>query len=292
MLGNYLIGLREGLEASLVVTILIAYLVRSDRRHLLPRIWSGVALAVAVSLAFGALLTFGPRGLTFEAQEAIGGALSIVAVGFVTWMIFWMARAARGLGGELRGQIDRAAEAGRWSLAAVAALAVGREGLETALFLWAATQTATGAHTVSTVPAWQPLTGAALGLTTAVALGYLLYRGAIRINLSTFFAWTGGFLIVVAAGVLGYGVHDLQEAAILPGLNALAFDVSGTVDEGSWYGTVLKGVLNFSPQTTWLQALAWLAYLTATMTAFLRGVRRRSRPPAPVAAPVRDQQPV
>jgi high-affinity iron transporter len=291
MLGNYLIGLREGLEASLVVTILIAYLVRSQRRHLLPRIWGGVALAVAVSLAFGALLTFGPRGLTSEAQEAIGGTLSIVAVGFVTWMIFWMGRAARGMGSDLRGQIDRAADAGRWSLAAVAALAVGREGLETALFLWAATRTATGALTDSTVPAWQPLTGAALGLATAVVLGYLLYRGAIRINLSTFFTWTGAFLVVVAAGVLAYGVHDLQEAGILPGINALAFDVSGTLDEGTWYGTVLKGVLNFSPQTTWLQAVTWLIYLVTTMTVFLRGVRRRNRPPAGATSSRQDKQP-
>jgi high-affinity iron transporter len=281
MLGNYLIGLREGLEASLVVTILVAYLVKSGRTHLLPRIWAGVAAAVAVSLAFGAVLTYGPRGLTFEAQEAVGGTLSILAVVLVTWMIFWMARAARGLAGELRGQIDRAADAGRWSLAAVAALAVGREGLETALFLWAATETATGRATASTVPAWQPLTGAALGLLTAVMLGYLLYRGAVRINLSRFFTWTGGFLIVIAAGVLGYGIHDLQEAGILPGLNSLAFDVSGTVDEGSWYGTVLKGVFNFSAQTTWLQATAWTLYLAVTMTLFLRGVRRRARAQAP-----------
>jgi len=290
MLGNYLIGLREGLEASLVVTILIAYLVRSGRSHLLPRIWAGIALAIGVSLAFGALLTFGPRGLTFQAQEAIGGSLSILAVAFVTWMIFWMAGAARGLGGELRGAVDRAADAGRWSLAVVAALAVGREGLETALFLWAATQAATGAHTVAAVPAWQPITGAVLGLATAVAVGLLLYRGAVKVNLTRFFTWTGAFLVVVAAGVLAYGVHDLQEAGILPGLSSLAFDVSAHVDEGSWYGAVLKGVLNFSPQTTWLQAVVWLLYLVVTMTFFLRGVRRRAA--APASSPsTREKQP-
>jgi len=292
MLGNYLIGLREGLEATLVVTILIAYLVKSERTHLLPRIWAGVGVAVLVSLAFGALLTYGPRGLTFQAQEAIGGSLSIVAVGFVTWMIFWMRRAARGLAGELRGQIDRAAEAGRWSLVVVAALAVGREGLETALFLWAATQTATGANTVSTVPAWQPLTGAVLGIATAVVLGYLLYRGAVKINLTKFFTWTGAFLIVVAAGVLAYGVHDLQEAGILPGLNSLAFDVSSHVDEGSWYGALLKGVFNFSPQTTWLQAVVWTVYLVVTMTLFLRGVRRPGTAQTSARPRPADKQPV
>jgi high-affinity iron transporter len=278
---NYLIGLREGLEAALVVSILIAYLVRSQRRTLLPRIWAGVAIAVLVSLGFGFALFYGPRGLTFEAQEAIGGILSIVAVGLVTWMIFWMARAARALSGELRGQIDQAAEGGWFALVLVAMLAVGREGLETALFLWSATE----AVTRDSGATWQPLVGAALGIATAVVLGYLIYRGAITINLSRFFTWTGGFLIVVAAGVLSYGIHDLQEAGILPGLNTLAWDVSGTVDPSSWYATVLKGVFNFSPATTVLEAVVWLLYVVPTMTLFLRGVRRRSAPAARTQTP-------
>jgi high-affinity iron transporter len=285
VLANYLIGLREGLEAALVVSILVAYLVRTGRRHLLGRIRLGVGIAVAASLAFGAALTYGPRGLTFEAQELIGGSLSLVAVCFVTWMIFWMARAARGIAGELRGRIDVAAEGSVWSLALVALLAVGREGLETALFLWAATQAGTRDGDTAT---WEPLLGAGLGLATAVVLGYLLYRGAIRINLTKFFTWTGVFLIVVAAGVASYGVHDLQEAGFLPGLNTIAFDVSGTIDPTSWYGTVLKGVFNFSPVTTRLEALAWVLYVVPTMTLFLRAVRRRSSTPAPprVPAPV------
>ena len=284
MFANYLIGLREGLEAALVVTILVAYLVKTDRRELLPRIWSGVALAVLVSLAFGAALTYGPRGLTFKTQELIGGGLSIVAVGFVTWMIFWMARTARSLSGELRGQIDRAADGGRWSLVVVAVLAVGREGLETALFLWAATQAGTREAVGSVTPTWEPLVGAGLGLLTAVAIGVALYKGAIRINLTKFFTYTGGFLIIVAAGVLAYGVHDLQEADVLPGLNNLAFDVSGTIDPNSTLGTLLKGVFNFSPATTKLEAAAWLLYVVPVMTLFLLGVRRRATP-APAAAP-------
>ncbi|MBB6626650.1 FTR1 family protein [Nocardioides sp. KIGAM211] len=286
MFANYLIGLREGLEAALVVSILVAYLVKSDRRHLLGRIWLGVAVAICVSLAFGAVLTFGPRGLTFTAQEAIGGFLSLIAVVFVTWMIFWMARAARAMGGELRGQIDKAAEGSRWSLALVALLAVGREGLETALFLWAATQAGTREAAGAVTPTWEPLLGAFLGLGTAVVLGYLIYRGAISINLSRFFTWTGAFLIVVAAGVLSYGIHDLQEAGILPGLNRIAFDVSGTIDPSTWYATLLKGVFNFSPVTTVLEAVAWVAYAVPTMTLFILGVRRRATPaPQQPAAP-------
>ena len=276
MLANYLIGLREGLEATLVVVILVAYLVKSDRTSLLGRIWAGVAIAVGVSLAFGALLTFGPRGLSFEAQEAIGGTLSIVAVGFVTWMVMWMARSARSLSGDLKGRVDKAAAAGgAASLVLVAMLAVGREGLETALFLWAATAAADSTT--------GPLVGAALGIGTAVVLGYLFYRGAVKINLSKFFTWTGAILILVAAGVLAYGIHDLQEAGLLPGLNSLAFDVSGAVPPGSFVGTLLKGTLNFSPATTWLQAVVWVIYVAVTMTLFFRQIGRSHRP-APASA--------
>lgn len=278
MFANYLIGLREGLEASLVVVILVAYLVKSGRRHLLPRIWAGVAAAIGISLAFGALLTFGPRGLTFEAQEAIGGTLSIVAVAFVTWMIFWMARTSRTISSDLKGRVDHAIEA-KTSLVVVAMLAVGREGLETALFLWAATQAAAGTGGSTT----KPLVGALLGLLTAAVLGFLVYKGALRLNLGRFFAWTGGLLVVVAAGVLAYAVHDLQEAGILPGLHHLAFDVSRTIDPSSWVAALLKGTVNFSPAMTVLEVIVWFAYVVPVLALFVRALRRPSAPAAPKA---------
>ncbi|MGO4256938.1 iron uptake transporter permease EfeU [Marmoricola sp. RAF53] len=280
MFANYLIGLREGLEASLVVVILIAYLVKTDRRHLLPRIWAGIGVAIGISLGFGALLTWGPKRLTFEAQEALGGTLSIIAVGFVTWMVFWMAGHARSMSFELRGKVDRAADASWISLVVMAALAVGREGLETALFLWAATQATTDA-TGSTA---KPLVGALLGILTAVAMGYAFYKGVLTINLSKFFSWTGAILIVIAGGVLAYGVHDLQEARILPGLGNKAFDISGTLDPNSWFGTLLKGIFNFQPDPTVLQVAVWLLYVVPTMTVFL--LRVRTRDPKPAAQPV------
>jgi high-affinity iron transporter len=281
VLANYLIGLREGLEAALIVTILIAYVVKIDRRDVLARIWTGVGLAVLLALALGAILTFGTYGLSFAAQETIGGLLSIIATGLVTWMVFWMLRTARDLSGHLRGSVDKHLVGSGLGLVFVAFLAVGREGIETALFIWAAVQ-ATGSTTL-------PLAGAALGILTAVGLGWLIYSGMLKINLARFFTWTGAILIVVAGGVLSYGVHDLQEAGILPGLNALAFNVSAAVPPDSWYGTLLKGTLNFSPATTWLEMFAWLAYTVPTLTLFLVKSRQPAKPvtatPRPATAP-------
>jgi high-affinity iron transporter len=273
VLSNFLIGLREGLEASLVVGILVSYVVRTGNRDRLRSVWAGVAAAVSVSLIFGAVLTFGPKGLTFEAQEIIGGTLSLVAVGFITWMIFWMARSAQFIKRDLESRLDGALTQGGAAVGLIAALAVGREGLETALFIWSGTQAA--GETLN------PLLGALLGLAVAVLLGIGIYRGAVHIDLRKFFSITGAFLIIVAAGVLSYGIHDLQEAGVLPGLNNLAFDVSSTISPTGWVGTVLKGVFNFSPATTWLEAIAWVAYVAVVMPLFLRAVtghsRRRSR---------------
>ena len=270
MLANYLIGLREGLEASLVVAILVAYIVKLDRRSLLGRLWAGVGLAVLLSLGVGAFLQFTSQTLTFEAQEAFGGFMSILAVGLITWMIFWMAGHAQGIRSHLQGEIDKALLGGAWTLTIVAFVSVGREGLETALFLWAGIN-ASG-ETV------EPIIGAVLGLATAVVIGFIVYKGAVRLNMARLFAWTGAGLIIVAAGVLSYGLHDLQEASILPGLNNLAFDVSAQIPPGSWYGTLLKGVLNFSPATTWIEFVAWWAYVIPTMFLYIRKIRRRPAP--------------
>jgi len=271
--GNYLIGLREGLEASLVVCILVAYLVKTDNRAKLPPIWAGVGVAVTVSLAFGAGLQFGTQELTFKSQEAIGGSLSIVAVGLVTWMVFWMRRTARHLRTELQGKLDAALAMGTGALVSTAFLAVGREGIETSLFVWRSVDAADDGA--------RPLIGALLGIATSVVLGWLFYRGALRINLARFFTWTGGMLVVVAAGVLAYGVHDLQEAEFLGGLQNRAFDISSAIPTDSWYGTLLKGTVNFQPDPTVVQACVWVLYLVPVLFFFLR----KQAPATPAGAP-------
>jgi high-affinity iron transporter len=278
LVSNALIGLREGLEAALVVVILAAFLVKTNRRYALRYVWAGVAAAIVLSVALGAVLTFGTSRLSFEQQELIGGTASIVAVGFVTAMVFWMRTAARTISGELKGRLDKALDVGPWAVALVGFLGVGREGLETAIFFYATTEAA-GQGEI------QPMLGWIIGLGGAVLLGIAIYKGAVKINLGKFFRYTGILLIVVAAGILAYGIHDLQEAGVLPGLNNLAFDVSAAIRPDSWYGTLLKGIFNFSPNTTWLQAVAWVLYVGIVLTLFLRPVRVASAP-QPTATPV------
>ena len=275
---NALIGLREGLEAALVVVILLAFLKKTNRTWGVPYVWLGVGTAVGLSVVLGAVLTYGTRQLSFEAQELIGGLASIVAVGFVTVMVFWMKSAARSISGELKGKLDRALDLGPLAVALVAFLGVGREGLETAIFFYATAQAAGEGNNL-------PLLGWVVGFAGAVALGWLIYRGALRINLTRFFLWTGVALILVAGGILSYGIHDLQEAGLLPGLNALAFDVSGVVDPGSSYAALLKGTLNLTPQTTVLQAVAWVLYVGTVLFFFLRPGRPKAEAETPAPRP-------
>ncbi|GGT96359.1 iron uptake transporter permease EfeU [Streptomyces coeruleorubidus] len=262
---SFLIGLREGLEAGLIVSVLVATLVRADAKSRLPQVWTGVLAAIALSMSFGAVLTFTAASLSTAVQEAFGGALSLVAVAFVTAMVFWMRRSARSLAGEIKEKVTEALTMGAGVLVLTSFLAVGREGLETALFLWTTARAADESA--------GPLTGAGIGLVLAAVLCWGLYRRVLSINLTRFFTATGAVLIVIAAGVLGYGLRDLQEGGVLPGGTAYAVDLSGSVDAGSWYSTLLQGVLNLTPTMTWLQVVGYVGYLGVVMPLFVRGVR-------------------
>ena len=287
-LPSFLIGLREGLEAGLVISILVATLVRSDQKSRLPQVWTGVLAAIALSLSFGAVLTFTAANLPATAQEAFGGTLSVIAVAFVTAMVFWMRRNARNLSGEIRSKVNAALAVGSGMLIATSFLAVGREGLETALFIWTTAQSASSST--------GPLVGAAVGLVLAAGMCWALYRRVLTINLTKFFTWTGIGLIVIASGVLAYGLRDLQEGGVLPGGHSFAVDLSGSIDANSWYATLVQGVFNLTTRMTWLQVFAYLVYLGTVMTLFVRGVRAPKAGSAPAvptpAAPAPSTVPV
>jgi high-affinity iron transporter len=275
MLATYLIGLREGLEATLVVSILVAFLVKSERRDRLPQVWVGVGVAVALSVFFGWLLSYTSTTLLqkYEQRELFEAITSIAAVVFVTWMIFWMRAAARSIAGDLRSKLTDALAVGSVAVGVMAFLAVVREGLETSLIFYSAVQGAS----VNGGPLYALLGGIA----TAIAIGYLMFATAVRINLTVFFTVTGALLILVAAGILKYGVHDLQESGVLPGLNNLAYDISGVLDPNAWYTALLTGMFNITPTATVLEVVAWIAYGLPVLALFLLPSLKVKRTPAP-----------
>ena len=230
-----------------------------------------MGLALLLCIGFTVVLAVTSTTLSDAAQEAFAGVVSLVAVGTVTWMIFWMKKASRALSGELRRGVDEALVTGASALVTLAFIAVAREGLETAIFIWSAIQ-ATGVTA-------GPVIGAILGLLAAVALGYLIYNQTVRLNISTFFRWTGVFLILVAAGVLMYAIHEFQELGWLPGEDNIAFDVSSTIPPDSWYGTVLKGAINFTPAPSVLQVVAWVSYVIPIMVLFFLPPKRSTSTP-------------
>ena len=265
MLSTFLIALREGLEAALIIGILVAYLVKTGRNHLLTPLWVGVGLAIAASLALGGFLSFTSAELSPRGEEFFAGTTSFLAVGFVTWMIFWMKRAARGLRDELHGNVDSAVGARSLSIAVTAFVAVVREGLETALFIYTNFKTV-GAASSATI-------GLILGLALAVALGYLIYNRSVKINLSKFFQITGTALVVVAAGVLSYGIHEYQELGWLPGAESFIWDVTSWMAKDSILATVLAGSIGFDTTTSWLQFLVAGAYIAVILWLYLKPAR-------------------
>lgn len=301
-LASFLIGLREGLEAALIIGILIAFVRKQRREDVRRKIWIGVGVATIGSLVLGAAFTFGRYGLSFTAQEVIGGTMSLVAVAMVTWMVFWMMKTGSQLKAELESEAGKALLIGSgWGLFWIAFVSVGREGIETTLMLWGW--------------AGEPIAmlGALVGIISAVAFGHLIYRGFVRIDLGVFFAWTGAFLIVVSAGVLAYGIHDLQEAAVLPGPFSghpitptdfrtgevlvgftdgpfwaaaypfgWAFDLEHLIAPSGFLAAFLKGTVGFVPLMTWLEVTAWVLYLAVVFPLFL-GQARRGRAPRPLA---------
>ena len=266
----FLITLREGMEAALIVAIILAYLRSAGRSDRFSLVWAGAGTAIAVSLVAGAIIFAIAGGLPHTAGEIFEGVASFLAVGVLTWMIFWMRRNAIHLKGELQGKVDTALASGSsLALAAVSFFVVAREGLETVLFLFSAFQAGEGSGVLKFL-------GAVLGLVVAVVLGVLIYRGGIRLNLRTFFRATGVLILIVAASLLVYGIHELYEVGAFRFLEDTGLLApSGVV--GALTGLVNRIVVGLRGQPTWLELGAWLVYLVVTGILFFR--------PAPAPAP-------
>lgn len=274
----FVIALREGIEAALIVSILLAYLKQLGRGDRAGMVWWGTGLAIALSAILGTVIF--AVGAEFEgtAEQVFEGVVTLTAVGVLTWMIFWMRRQGARIRTELQEKVDTALLAGGLALATLAFVAVLREGVETALFLFAAAQgTAVEAGGVG-----GQLLGASLGLGLAVVLGALLYRGGIRLNLRSFFRITGAILIVVAAGLFAYSVHELQEAGWFPILETTAFDLSALLPDDAGAGAILRGLVGYNADPTLLETLAWLGYLVVVGALYLRPAAALAPRPAAV----------
>lgn len=264
-----LITLREGLEAALIISILLAYLRQLGRTDRTSLVWWGTGLATLVSLAVGAVIFAAAAEFEGTAEELFEGLVSLFAVGVLTWMIFWMRRQGARLRSDLQARVDSALLGGGIGLATLAFVVVLREGIETALFVFAAAK----ATAVESGGAGAQLVGAAIGLGIALTIGALLYRGAVRLDVRTFFKVTGALILVVAAGLFAFAVHELQEAGVLGFLEGEVFDVSGRLPDDSGVGAILRAVIGYQANPTTLELLAWIGYVVVTGVFYFRPYR-------------------
>jgi high-affinity iron transporter len=262
---NALIGLREGLEATMVVIILAAYLKKTGQRRSYPWLWGGIVAALAMTVSVFLIIHFGTKTLTTTGQELIGGIASLVTVALVVWMLIWMKGASRNMTAELEGKMEKAVSVGPFAVATVAFIAVAREGIETALLVFDSFSRSLGV----------PFAGLMTGVGISIVIGVALYLGAVKINLKMFFQITGALLILVAAGILRYGITDLQEADVLPGLSNYAFDISDVLERGTWYATLLEGMFNIVPNPTVLAFTGWAVFPVIALPAFFRPTKTK-----------------
>jgi high-affinity iron transporter len=281
-----LTGLREGVEAALIVAIICAYLAKTGNRRHFPTVFAGAGLAIALSVVLGVILFVTVGGLE-EPYEQIFEAITLfAAAAVVTWMLFWMRRQARYVKGDLQAAVDRALDQGSvLALAALAFVAVIREGLETSLFLVGQANSANqGAPSV--------LLGAVIGLGVAAVLGVGFYQGSRRINLATFFRWTGVALIFIAAGLLSSAVHELIEIGVIPFGSQTLFDLSAVLpheqDAGNVLGQFLRALFGYSATPEVTTFAVWLAYVVIVLVLFLRPAKAGPSPATGAAAPARS----
>ncbi len=276
-----LTGLREGVEAALIVSIILAYLAKTGNSRQFGRIWLGAGAAAAISLALGLAIFNTTRTLPERAEQLFDGATMLLAAAVVTWMLFWMRRQAASVKGDLQAGVDRALSGGSgWGLAVLAFTAVIREGIETSLFL-------VGQANSTEAAAPSVLVGALAGLAVAVLLGYGFYRGSRRINLASFFRWTGVALVFIAAGLLSHAVHELIEAGVIAVGTQTAYDLRSVLPDdgtgGSVIGQFLRALFGYSANPEVATLVTHVTYLVAVLALYLRPTAPRApaTPPPP-----------
>ena len=270
-----LTGLREGVEAALIVSIVLAYLAKTGNQRYFGRIWAGVVAALGVSVGLGLVLWVTIGGLEEPYEQVFEGLAMLLAAAVVTWMLFWMRRTSANIKGELQAGVDRALmHGGILGLSVLAFTAVIREGIETSLFLLGQVTAATEAE----VGALSTLVGALIGMVIAVGIGYAFYRGAQVINLRTFFRWTGIALIFIAAGLLSHAVHEFVEIGLITIGTSTAFDISSVLPhEGDGFlatiGQLLRALFGYTSNPEWITLITWLVYVVVVMVLYLRPVK-------------------
>ncbi len=273
MLVAFLIMLREGIEASLIVGIIASYLAQTGRRRYLGAVWAGVVIAAVLCAAVGIALSRASAEFPQKQQELFETIVAVVAVGILTSMVFWMKSAARSIKGQLHDRIDASMTTGRsaaLALVAMAFFAVGREGLESVFFLLAIFEQSTG---------WAVPLGAFLGLAAAVGIGFLIYFGGVRLDMRRFFRLTGVFIIIVAAGLLAGALRSAHEAGLWNGLQQVVADWSGVLPKDGPFGTVLAGMFGYTDTPTLGELLIYFAYLVPALVLFFMPVRDKTLAP-------------